>query len=96
MKREQISRTRGDCTATYLVTEYNATTVEEFISEVLTECPSEWGDIRDDLHHLIAEYKYGKIVSSDSTAEQLLNKRIIKIVGNGGWSCMDYLITIEY
>ena len=95
MKLTQISQARGDCTAAYSVTEYTATTVGEFVDEVLMECPSEWGDIRDDHHHLIAEYKHGRIVSSNVTAERLLNKRIIKIIGNGGWSCMDYLITIE-
>lgn len=95
MKLEQISQTRGDCTATYSVTDYTSTTVGEFINEVLTERPSEWGDIQDNHHHQIAEYKYGKIASINVTAEPLMNKRIIKIVGNGGWSCMDYIITIE-
>lgn len=95
MKRTQISQTRGDCTATYSVTDYTSTTVGEFINEVLTEHPSEWGDIRDNHHHLLAEYRYGKIVATDVSAEQLMNKRIVKIIGDGGWSCMDYKITTE-
>ena len=93
MKSTQISPTGGDCTATYSITDYKATTVGEFINEVLTEYPSEWGKIEDNNHRLIAEYSYGKVVTSNVTAE-LLNKQIIKIIGNGGWSRMDYIITI--
>lgn len=95
MKLTQISQTRGDCTATYSVTDYTSTTVGEFINEVLTERPSELGDIQDNHHHQIAEYKYGKIASTNVTAERLMGKRIIKIIGDGGWSRMDYLITTE-
>lgn len=94
MKSTQISPTRGDCTASYSITDYKATTVGEFINEVLTECPNEWGYIEDNNHHRIAEYKYGKVVTNNATAE-LRNKQIIKIIGNGGWSCMDYLITLR-
>lgn len=94
MKLTQISSTRGDCTATYSITDYKATTVGEFINEVLTERPSEWGYIEDNNHHRIVEYKYGKVVASNVTAENLLDKQIIKIIGNGGWSLMDYIIKI--
>ena len=92
MKLTQISQTRGDCTATYSVTEYKATTVGEFINEVLVERPSEWGDFWDSHHNLIAEYKHGNIVFITT---RLMNRRIIKIFGDGGWSRMDYLITTE-
>lgn len=95
MKLTQISQTRSDCIATYTVTDYKATTVEEFINEVITEFPTEWGDIRDEHHNLLAEYRYGKIVATDASAEQLMNKRIVKIIGDGGWSCMDYFIITE-
>lgn len=95
MKLTQISQTRGDCTASYNVTDYKSTTVGEFIDEVLKEFPSEWGEFRDEYDNQIAKYNNGTIVATNFSAVRLIDRRIVKIVGDGGWSRMDYLITIE-
>lgn len=45
MKLTRTSEIRGDETASYIVEEYKATTLGEFVEEVLKERPHEWGYI---------------------------------------------------
>ena len=96
MKFTAIGRTRGDETTPYAVTEYKAKTVGEFINEVLTERPREWGYFAVKTKGMgflgspRIEYRYGKML--DEMPAEWQNLEIRKIESCGGWSAMDYLI----
>lgn len=91
MKRTQITITRGDETAIYAVTGYNAKTVGEFVNEVLSEYPKEWGSF--EVNNLLLNYRYGLII--DDIPLNVKDMRIKKIEAEGGWSRMDYTILTE-
>ena len=87
----------GDETTPYLVTDYEAKTIVEFINEVL-ENKSEWGYIAvKDISKTMfcwnsrIEYRYGKLLNEIPDSWKQLN--IKKIIACGGWTRMDYLIT---
>lgn len=90
----QDTPTGSDCTAGYKVQLKNQYTVKEFIEEVLKKHPGEWGDI--ELKNLGArtKYRYGTLVKQNF-ADQLLDSRIVKAYAVGGYSNMDYILTIE-
>ena len=87
MKHTQISGTFGDETALYAV-EYKATTVGEFVEEVLRECPDDWGEIRLDTCR--CGYRRGKLETQ--LPPEALPLHILRVEGYGGWSRMDYTI----
>lgn len=95
MKFTQTHRTLGDETTPYLVTEYRAKTVVEFINEVL-ENDSEWGDfcVRERDHGFLfakrVGYKYGKLL--DEIPDEWQYVLIEEVRAVGGWGCMDYMI----
>ena len=100
MKFTQAGRTRGDETTPYSVSDYESTTVGEFINEVLKKRPNEWGYIQ--VYHKdagflfspqVCEYSDGKIVKSDHP--ELLDRKIQKIDACGGWTRMDYMVFVE-
>lgn len=93
MRREQISQVRGDCTASYSISDYKAKTIGEFVDEVLTECKEEWGYFTDENYNIISEYSDGHLLKKIS--EKIAKKRISKIYGDGGWTRMDYRIKTE-
>ena len=67
---------------------------KEFIEEVLKKHPGEWGDI--ELKNLGArtKYRYGTLVKQNF-ADQLLDSKIVKAYAVGGYSNMDYILTID-
>lgn len=91
MKLIAIGRTMGDETSPYSVTEYKAKTVVEFINEVL-ERTREWGDINVKGLGRI-EYRKGELLNPIPETWQY--KMIDKIESVGGWSRVDYFITIK-
>lgn len=93
MRREQISQLRGDCTVSYSISGYKATTIGEFVDEVLAECKGEWGCFTDEKHNIISEYRNGHLLKEIS--EEIAKKRISKIYGYGGWTMMDYKFITE-
>lgn len=93
MIREQISQTRGDCTASYSIDGYKATTIGEFVNEVLTEFKGEWGCFTDEKYNKISEYRKGHLLKE--IPEEIAKKRISKIYGDGGWTRMDYKFITE-
>lgn len=93
MRREQISQVRGDCTASYSISDYKAKTIGEFVDEVLAECRGEWGYFTDENYNRISEYRYGHLLKE--IPEEISKKRISKIYGDGGWTRMDYRIKTE-
>lgn len=106
MKFKATSKVRGDETQSFDVTDYKATTVGEFVGEVLSgNGKKEWGYfefIRVKPHKVgnwnvppewdRYEYKRGSLL--DKIPDTLLNKRIERVTGDGGWSNMDYDITV--
>lgn len=93
MRREQISQVRGDCTASYSISDYKAKTIGEFVDEVLAECRGEWGYFTDENYNRISEYSYGHLLKE--IPDEISKKRISKIYGDGGWTRMDYIIKTE-
>ena len=92
----QTGPTRGDCTSPYEVTMDKEYTVNEFIQEVLTQ--KEWGYIGIYCQGEIfgdpkCEYNNDKLLYS--LPNEYLNKRLIKVKADGGWSRMDYLLWTE-
>ena len=95
--------TRGDCTCGYSITLDKEYTVSEFIETVLTEKSGEWGyfgisvDEGDFSARVFGspccEYKWGKLLYSLPT--EYLDKKIIDVTGDGGWSRMDYLMKVN-
>lgn len=98
IKLIQCSETHGDCTAEYSVILDKSYTVEEFINEVLTK--NEWGYIGIynegqawfDFGDPNCEYKYDKLVTQ--MPEDILKEEISEVKASGGWSRMDYLLTL--
>ncbi len=98
MDFKQTSRVRGDETASYAVSNYKAKTVREFVDEVLQNT-GEWGYIKIALNEVswlnypACEYRWGKLLST--LPVQYLDKEIINVKGDGGWSRMDYYVYIK-
>jgi hypothetical protein len=94
----QTSRVRGDETASYAVSNYKAKTVREFVDEVILN-EREWGYIKvvvkgvSWLSYPECEYRWGKLLST--LPAQYLDKEITNVEGDGGWSRMDYYISVK-
>lgn len=99
MKFQQVGRTAGDETTPYKVTDFVSRTVGEFIQEVLSDEPLEWGYISVGGHFYqprkkgCCEYRYGKLLSE--MPKDLLDVEIKEVLASGGWSRMDYTINWE-
>lgn len=90
--------TRSDCSAPYDVILDKEYTVREFIETVLKENSGEWGEVYYHTNKDISvfdspkcTYRYGKLIS-EPLPEEYLNKTIKKVIADGGWTNMDYLI----
>lgn len=100
----QVGDERGDCTAPYVVKFTDKLTVKEFIDKILNDFNNEWGTIKfydnDNLrtYDISLRYSHGKIESSKTLLNMLIEdigeKEIFGISADGGWSRMDYVITI--
>lgn len=91
---------RGDCTASYDVLLDKEYTVQELIDEILTQ-KDEWGiiGIGNEWTHFAqnceycCKYDHGKLLSF--LPARLLDKPINKVEADGGWSLMNYCITLK-
>lgn len=95
-KLYSAGKVRGDCTAPYDVELDKEYTVNEFVQTVLTR--KEWGYIGIYCHGTFfgepkCEYKYDKLLYT--LPDNVLNKKVIKVKADGGWSRMDYLLWID-
>jgi hypothetical protein len=95
MKLTRIGNIGGDETAPYIVEGYKATTVREFIQEVLEERPDEWGYFSFNGCFVAnpnrCEYKHGKLLNNFPNSS-ILDEEIYYVKSSGGWSRMDYEI----
>lgn len=91
---EQQGPMRGDCCATYSVTLSRACTLQELIDYILTQRRS-WGYLRIKGNLFSSfEYRYGQQVGSSLTSADL-QRNIAEISANGGWSRMDYFVSLS-
>lgn len=100
----QVGNNRGDCTAPYVVKFTDKLTVKEFIDGILKDRKSDWGSIKiycNDIlgyYDISIRYRHGEIESAQSLLDMLYNdigeKDVIGISADGGWSRMDYVITV--
>ena len=96
-KLKQCGPVRGDETAPYEVTFSEPLTVKDFVSDVLSN-KEEWGYIGISKERTIfgdpnCEYRWGKLLSC--LPPEYLSKKIVSAEASGGWSRMDYLLTVE-
>ena len=96
-KLVQLKPEGSDCTAPYEVQLNGEYTVGEFINDVLKDV-REWGYIGINNDRTVfgdphCEYKYGKLTSPMD--EKFLNMRVTSARASGGWSRMDYILSVE-
>lgn len=97
-KLKSIGKVRGDCTQPYKVILDKEYTVGEFIETVLGR-KGEWGYIgieygRSFFGNPNCEYKWGKLITPN-LPDDFLPLKISSMRADGGWSRMDYLITLD-
>lgn len=94
MKLTAKSNMGSDATTAYDVTEYKSHTAAEFVDEVLSTYPSEWGEIKIVTTRMpgfnIIHYKEGKLL--DDIPQEWLVIKIKNVDCSGGWGNMDYRI----
>lgn len=96
----QSTPTAGDCTAGYKVTLEKECTLQEFIDAILTN-KREWGYIkvakRDCAWYNYPgfSYRYGEISGEPNLPEEVYGYKVKSVTANGGWSNMDYIVTLE-
>lgn len=95
----QTTPVAGDCTCCYEIKLDKEYTVGEFIQAVLTQQKNEWGKIGiwkkgSWSGEPSVEYSCGKL-TTENMDEISLNKKILEVKSNGGWSNMDYVLKCE-
>ena len=88
----------SDCTGPYEVKISKPMKVREFIDEILSTYPHEWGYIgiykeRTFFGEPCCEYKWGELLYK--LPKEYLDKEIESVDGSGGWSRSDYLLHIR-
>ena len=91
----------GDCTSSYdIILKKTPVTVRELIEDVVAD-EREWGEISivSDITHWLdnscaLEYRWGKVII-DNIPEVIKDKEIIQCKANGGWSAMNYWLTVK-
>ena len=95
---QQAGPERGDCTAPYAVVFDRRCTLREFCASVLKN-EKDWGYvlIRDggpwSAKKQKFEYRYGALL--DPIPDGLLGRKIDTATAEGGWSRMDYFVSLE-
>ena len=96
-KLRQLRPEGGDCTAPYEVDLGGEYTVGDFIRDVLID-DREWGYIgiyngKDIFGNPNCEYSHGELKTT--LPDDFLGMKIVNATASGGWSRMDYLLTVE-
>lgn len=86
----------SDCTGPYDVEISKPMTVRQFINELLTDYPREWGYVGIYSEGAIfgeprCEYSHGAL-STPPLPESYLDKQIDSVDGSGGWSRSDFIL----
>ena len=91
---EQRGGMRGDGCSTYEVKLSRTCTLQELIDYILLNYRRDWGYLRikGNLFPCF-EYKSGQYVCSSLT-EADLQRKVVEVSADGGWSRMDYFVTL--
>ena len=99
-----VGKEGSDCTRPYDVTLRDAVTVEELIRAIAEGVDeygrTEWGYIgiyEKGYFPFIderCEYRDGKVISNN-IPDEILHKEVISVKASGGWSRMDYCLTVK-
>lgn len=94
-KLKQTHAEGGDCTAPYDVIIDKSYTVTEFVAEVLTRNPNEWGiiSIATSQGRKEVNYRSGKL--EEALPDLIANNTVLRVNASGGWSRMDYSIKAD-
>lgn len=90
----------SDDTYPYYVTIPAGMTVRQFINEWLKSHEHDWGcfRIKDGESYLLVKFKcdysHGEIIG-EPFPDDVLDKTIVSVWGNGGWSCSDFVFTVK-
>lgn len=96
IERECFAGPFGDECSMYNVSFSTGTTVHQFVKKMLKQYPQEWGEIYIcGFDKPVATYKRKRCLILKDTYEQYKDKKIVKILGHGGWSNMDYQLILE-
>ena len=96
IEREYFAGPFGDEYSMYDVSFSTGSTVHQFVKEMLNQYPQEWGEIYIcGIAKPVATYKRKCCLILKDTYEQCKDKKIVKILGHGGWSNMDYQLILE-
>ena len=98
IKFNQNTPTAGDCTCDYRIDLDKEYTVGEFINSTLIRRPNEWGffgicNVVFITGRPSCQYADG-LLSTEPLPDDILKMQIKKVTSSGGWSSMDYVITI--
>lgn len=98
LKFKQTRPEGGDCTASYDVILDKEYTVMDFIFEIVRNNKGEWGSFHIQTgEHIFdgpkIEYRCGALLYG--IPGDLCFKKIKRVWSDGGWSAMDYFITLE-
>lgn len=91
----------GDCTAGYRVIFDKAYTLQEFIDAILTNNKREWGGIKIARRNCAwydyptIGYRHGEITNEPNLPEKVYGYKVKSASASGGWSNMDYIVTLE-
>lgn len=94
--------TGGDQCSPYYIEVSPGVTVGDVVEDILSN-KDEWGIIcieQKDNNHAI-EYKYGELLKNNVSKEEqyfwnnLVDWKVVKMRGSGGWSNSDYWLTIQ-
>lgn len=93
----QVGPTGSDCTALYHVDLNREYTVEQFIQDVISN-DHEWScigiyDAKHIFGHPRCEYRYGTLLTQ--IPPEYLKRRVLSAQADGGWSLMNYTLTLE-
>lgn len=97
----QCTPTFGDCTARYRVDLDKEYTLQGFVDAILTNKKDEWGKISIVKSNVpwyfypYIGYQRGSITGESNIPEKVFTYKVKSVIANGGWSVMDYIVTLE-
>lgn len=93
--------TSGDCTAGYKVFLDKEYTLQGFVDAILTNKKDEWGKIKIAKRNSpwydypSIDYRNGNIINTPNIPETVFGYKVKSVTASGGWTAMDYIVTLE-
>ena len=94
----EYGKEHGDCTCEYIIWLLRECTVREFIWEWFKKYPKEWGyfsvcDRDGRFANMNARYAR-RIILEDPLPDEVLNAKLLRVDGSGGWTRSDLVFHI--